>query len=50
MCMLWWGEIPLRLYILTKCKQKSVRIDYFGRMYVSHPNTQEKIGNCLVDR
>ncbi|KDS62772.1 hypothetical protein M095_3668 [Parabacteroides distasonis str. 3999B T(B) 4] len=37
-----WGEVSLRIDILTKCKRKSVRVDYFGRMYVSLPNTQEK--------
>ena len=37
-----WGEVSSRIDILTKCKRKSVRVDYFGRMYVSLPNTQEK--------
>lgn len=45
-----WGEVSSRIDILTKCKRKSVRVDYFGRMYVSLPNTQEKNSNCLVDR
>ena len=34
-----WMEVYLKLHILPKCKRKSVRIDYFGRMYVSLPNT-----------
>ena len=37
-----WGEVSSQIDILTKCKRKSVRVDYFGRMYVSLPNTQEK--------
>ena len=45
-----WGEVSSRIDILTKCQRKSVRVDYFGRMYVSLPNTQEKNSNCLVDR
>ena len=45
-----WGEVSSQIDILTKCKRKSVRVDYFGRMYVSLPNKQEKNINCLLYR